>query len=58
MKYFNPNRTTDFRVNKYGKVDLCLNTQIIFIIVIINNMVIHQASLLFFLNDGYEGGEI
>jgi len=58
MKYFNPNRITDFRVNKYGKGGFMSEH--------IDN--IHhsheqkygfpEASLLFFLNDGYEGGEL
>ena len=57
MKYFNPNRTTDFRVNKYG----------------VNGFMsehadnIHhshgqqygypQVSVLLYLNENYEGGE-
>ena len=58
MKYFNPNRTTDFRVNKYGKggfmsehadnIHHSHNQQYGY----------PSASLLFFLNDGYRGGEI
>lgn len=58
MKYFNPNRTTDFRVNKYGKggfmsehadnIHHSHNQQYGY----------PSASLLFFLNDGYRGGEL
>ena len=58
MKYFLPNTCTDFRVNKYERVDLCLNTQILFIIVMVK--VIYGFPSWFnlvFLNDGYEGGE-
>ena len=57
MKYFNPNRTTDFRVNKYGEggfmsehadnIHHSHNQQYGY----------PSASLLFFLNDDYEGGE-
>ena len=58
MKYFNPNRTTDFRVNKYGvggfmsehadNIHHSHNQQYGY----------PSTSLLFFLNDDYEGGEI
>ena len=58
MKYFNPNRTTDFRINKYSGGGFMSEH--------IDN--IHHshgqqygypsASCLFFLNDDYEGGEI
>ena len=58
MKYFNPNRTTDFKVNKYGEGGFMSEHA---------DNIHHShgqqygypsASLLFFLNDGYEGGEI
>jgi len=58
MHFFNPERTTNFRINKYGMGGFMSEH--------IDN--IHhshkqelgfpQASLLFFLNDDYEGGEI
>jgi len=58
MKYFNPNRTTDFRINKYGEggfmsehadnIHHSHNQQYGY----------PSASLLFFLNDGYRGGEL
>ena len=58
MKYFNPNRTTDFRVNKYGEggfmsehadnIHHSHNQQYGY----------PSASLLFFLNEGYKGGEV
>ena len=57
MKYFAPNRCTDFRVNKYEEGGFMSE----------HSDGIHhshgqeygfpEASLLFFLNDGYEGGE-
>ncbi len=58
MKYFNPNRTTDFKINKYGKGGFMSEHA---------DNIHHShgqqygypsASLLFFLNDGYRGGEI
>ena len=58
MKYYNPNRTTDFRLNKYGKGGFMAEHA--------DN--IHHShnqqygypstSLLYFLNDEYKGGEI
>lgn len=58
MKYYNPNRTTDFRLNKYSEGGLMTEHA--------DN--IHHShdqqygypstSLLLFLNDDYEGGEI
>ena len=57
MKYFAPNKCTDFRVNKYEEGGFMSE----------HSDGIHhshgqeygfpEASLLFFLNDGYEGGE-
>ena len=58
MKYFNPNRTTDFRVNKYSGGGFMSEHA---------DNIHHShgqqygypsASCLFFLNDDYEGGEI
>ena len=57
MKYFNPNTCTDFRVNKYEEGGFMSEHA---------DSIHHshgqkygfpQASVLFFLNDGYEGGE-
>ena len=57
MKYFNPNRTTDFRVNKYEEGGFMSE----------HADAIHhshgqhygfpEVSVLLFLNEGYEGGE-
>jgi len=58
MKYYNPNRTTDFRLNKYSEGGLMTEHA--------DN--IHHShgqqygypstSVLYFLNDDYEDGEI
>jgi predicted 2-oxoglutarate/Fe(II)-dependent dioxygenase YbiX len=58
MKWFKPNRTTDFRINKYSEGGFMSEHA---------DNIHHShgqeygypsASLLFFLNDGYEGGEL
>ena len=58
MKYFNPKRITDFRVNRYGTGGFMSEHA---------DNIHHShgqqygypsASLLFFLNDDYEGGDI